>query len=64
MIPEDNKEPKVDPPAEFWEKQPLTLEDHFIKCPHCGYQSGVDPALLQNEDPMPYCNECDKPLLI
>lgn len=38
-------------------------EDYCLKCPHCGTQSNVDPALLQPEAPMPYCDSCDKPLL-
>jgi NAD-dependent SIR2 family protein deacetylase len=33
-----------------------------MKCPHCGCQTTVDPALLEDDAPMPYCPECDEPL--
>lgn len=39
-------------------------EDYCLVCPHCGAQSMVDPALLRDESPMPYCEECDKPLIV
>lgn len=42
----------------------MNQEDHYIKCPHCGADTNVDPALLKDDDPMPYCPECDEPLLI
>jgi hypothetical protein len=34
----------------------------FMNCPHCGSETTVDPALVRDEDPMEYCQECDKPL--
>lgn len=33
-----------------------------MECPHCGAQTGIDPALVKDDDPMLYCPECDKPL--
>lgn len=33
-----------------------------MTCPHCGCETGVDPALVAPDDPMPYCPECDEPL--
>ena len=41
----------------------MNQEDHYLKCPSCGAQSDVDPALLTNDAPMPYCKECDEPLI-
>lgn len=37
-------------------------EYHGIKCPHCGEDSGIEPALLDPVSPMPYCPACDEPL--
>lgn len=34
----------------------------YMKCPHCGSQTNVDPALVNPNDPMLYCDECDQPL--
>lgn len=42
----------------------MEQEDHYIKCPHCGYQTSIDPALMQPDDPMPYCPECDEALIV
>lgn len=33
-----------------------------MRCPHCDAQTNVDPALIKEGDPMPYCIECDMPL--
>jgi hypothetical protein len=33
-----------------------------IICPHCGFETGVEPALILPDDPMIYCDECDEPL--
>ena len=41
----------------------LDPEDYLLKCPTCGAQSNVDPSLLKPDDPMPYCDECDSPLI-
>lgn len=30
-----------------------------INCPHCGHPTGIDPALVTDESPMPYCKNCD-----
>ena len=33
-----------------------------IKCPHCGYETGIEPASVLPDDPMLYCPHCDEPL--
>lgn len=33
-----------------------------MTCPHCGCETGIDPAIIADDDPMPYCPECDEPL--
>lgn len=32
-------------------------------CPHCSLQTDVDPALLTDESPMPYCPCCGGALI-
>lgn len=38
------------------------MDYNGIICPHCGYETGIEPALCSPEDPMKYCPECDEPL--
>jgi predicted nucleic acid-binding Zn ribbon protein len=39
------------------------MEPYYgIKCPNCGHETNVDPALLDDDAPMVYCPECDEPL--
>lgn len=38
--------------------------DFTITCRNCGYVSDIDPALMNPDDPMQYCPECDEPLTI
>lgn len=39
------------------------IEPYYgMECPHCGAQTNVDPALVNDDDPMVYCPECDEPL--
>jgi len=33
-----------------------------IVCPHCGYETGIEPALVDPDAPMLYCPECDEAL--
>lgn len=37
--------------------------DWELLCPYCGYNTGIDPALITEDDPMPYCDNCGEPLL-
>lgn len=37
-------------------------EDYLIKCPHCGFQTDIDPAFVEPDAPMLYCPDCDEPL--
>lgn len=37
-------------------------EYNGIICPHCGHETGIEPALVLPDDPMIYCPECDEPL--
>jgi hypothetical protein len=37
--------------------------DYTIKCHCCGYDTGIDWALIDPDAPMIYCPECDTPLL-
>lgn len=30
-----------------------------MTCPHCQYETDVDPALITDESPMPYCPNCE-----
>ena len=38
------------------------MEYYGIICPHCKYETGIEPALCAPDDPMQYCPECDEPL--
>jgi len=42
----------------------MNSEDYHLKCPHCGHQTDIDPALVDPDAPMLYCPECDEPLLV
>lgn len=33
-----------------------------IICPHCGCETGIEPALVDPDGPMLYCPECDEEL--
>lgn len=33
-----------------------------IICPNCGYETGIEPALVLPSDPMLYCEQCDEPI--
>lgn len=37
-------------------------EYNGIICPHCGHETGIEPALVDPDSPMIYCSECDEPL--
>jgi hypothetical protein len=39
------------------------IEWQGLTCPHCGNVSAIDPAELKDESPMPYCGNCDSPML-
>jgi len=41
----------------------MNPEDYCLKCVNCGYQSDIDPALLDPGGPMQYCPDCDEPLV-
>lgn len=36
--------------------------NHTIICHNCGFDTGIDPALVDPDAPMAYCRECDKEL--
>lgn len=38
------------------------MDFNGIICPHCGYETGIEPALVNPDGPMQYCMECDEPL--
>lgn len=41
-----------------------TMNKEFtgIICPHCGYETGIEPSLVDPDSPMLYCPECDEAL--